>query len=142
MRWGLFHHISTPTYFNERIALVGDVAHASTPHQGSGAGQCFEDALILSHLLGKVCKNTDLQTAFQVYDLICRPRGQEIVRTSDEAGHLFTFSHPEYGDDIGKIVENANQRFLWIWTHDLEADLKRAQAEFQRLQGNQVLNKT
>lgn len=124
------------------MALVGDVAHASTPHQGSGAGQCFEDALILSHLLGKVHNDCDLQTAFQVYDLICRPRGQEIVRTSDEAGRLFTFSDPEYGDDIAKIVENANKRFLWIWTHDLEADLKRAQSEFQRLQSEQSVNKS
>lgn len=112
---------------------MGDVAHASTPHQGSGAGQCFEDALILSRLLGKLQNHQDIDIAFQTYDAICRPRGQEIVRTSDEAGRLFTFSHPDYGDDMDKIVENANQRFLWIWTHDLEADVIKAEEEFDKL---------
>ncbi|RAL66883.1 hypothetical protein DID88_007665 [Monilinia fructigena] len=35
-----------------RIVLLGDAAHASTPHQGAGAGQAIEDAFILSNLLG------------------------------------------------------------------------------------------
>lgn len=71
-----------------------------------------------------------LDAAFETYDSICRPRGQEIVRTSNEAGHLYTLTHPECGEDMTKVVENANRRFQWIWTHDLEADLKKAEEAF------------
>jgi salicylate hydroxylase len=114
--------------------LLGDAAHASTPHQGSGAGQCLEDALVLSHLLGMATDAQDLEPALEVYDSICRPRGQEIVRTSNEAGHLYTLTHPECGEDITKVVKNANQRFQWIWTHDLAADLTKAEEMFKALQ--------
>lgn len=115
--------------------LLGDAAHASTPHQGSGAGQCLEDALVLSHLLAMATDISHLEAAFDVYDAICRPRGQKIVRTSNEAGHLYTLTHPECGEDITKVVANANQRFKWIWTHDLEADLKLAEQQFAALHG-------
>jgi salicylate hydroxylase len=126
--------LSTPTYRNGRIVVLGDAAHASTPHQGSGAGQCLEDALILSHLLGMATDVQCLDAAFQVYDALCRPRGQEIVRTSNEAGHLYTLTHQVCGEDIKKVVENANRRFQWIWTHDLGAELKKAENAFTELQ--------
>ncbi|KAK4206261.1 hypothetical protein QBC37DRAFT_476981 [Rhypophila decipiens] len=42
-----FGHKSTPTYYRNNVCLVGDAAHATTPWQGAGAGQAFEDAMIL-----------------------------------------------------------------------------------------------
>lgn len=78
-------------------------------------------------------KNGELETVFDVYDSICRPRAQEIVRTSNETGHLYTMTHPECGDDMAKIMANISQRFGWIWTHDLQADLSRAEEQFQGL---------
>ncbi|CAK7201350.1 hypothetical protein SEUCBS139899_004054 [Sporothrix eucalyptigena] len=126
LQWSLHHHMNTPIYYNGRICLLGDSAHATTPHQASGAGQCIEDALVLSHILGKTARPADLVKAFQVYDSIRRPRGQKVVRTSQEAGELYSFNHAECGEDMDKIVANFRQRFLWIWEHDLQADLARA----------------
>lgn len=117
---------------NGRIALLGDVAHASTPHQGAGAGQGFEDALILSHLLSLVDGDSSVDTALNVYDSMCRPRGQEIVQTSDETGVMYTLSHPEFGDDVERLLEACNRRFVWIWAHDLKADLKHAEEKMGR----------
>ncbi|KAK8929420.1 hypothetical protein H634G_03821 [Metarhizium anisopliae BRIP 53293] len=133
LRWGLFHHLSTPTYTHGRIVLLGDVAHASTPHQGAGAGQCFEDALILSHLLGQITDDQMIPAAMEVYDSICRPRAQEIVRTSNDTGLLYTMTHPQCADDVTKIVASARGRFQWIWTHDLQADLAKATEDLDRL---------
>lgn len=123
--------MDTPTYCHGNIAILGDAAHASTPHQGSGAGQCLEDAFILSRLLGLATNLTEVQRAFKIYDSICRPRGQGIVRTSNEAGNLYTLADPECGDDIEKVVNNANHRFNWIWKHDLEVDIKEAEESFK-----------
>ncbi|KAF4626969.1 hypothetical protein G7Y89_g11187 [Cudoniella acicularis] len=35
MKWPLFHHPDTPTYYNGRICLLGDSAHASSPSQAA-----------------------------------------------------------------------------------------------------------
>lgn len=138
VRWALFHHFDTPTYFSSGVALVGDVAHASTPHQGSGAGQCFEDIAVLSHLLTLVTSKADLDIAFETYDALCRPRGQQIVHTSDEAGRIFNFRHPELGSDIAAIVPNIQTRFSWIWEHDLQVDIKKAEEMFMKQKSQQT----
>jgi salicylate hydroxylase len=146
-RWGIFHHSVTPTYYNSLICLLGDVAHAGGPHQGAGAGQCLEDALVLSRVLGKLhqtipaetlCTPSPLRTkimeaAFQAYDEIRRPRAQKQVVTSHDCGEVYNLMDPVAGDDIVKSVENLNNRFEWIWKHDLAADVKIVEARFEEL---------
>ncbi|GAA4520743.1 FAD-dependent monooxygenase [Nonomuraea ferruginea] len=41
-----------PAMHAGRVALVGDAAHAMTPHLGQGACQSIEDAVVLAHLAG------------------------------------------------------------------------------------------
>lgn len=38
-------------WFAGRILLIGDAAHATTPHLGQGAGMAIEDAIVLSEEL-------------------------------------------------------------------------------------------
>jgi salicylate hydroxylase len=132
LQWSLWHHHDTPIYYNGRVCLLGDVAHATTPHQAAGAGQCLEDAYVLSHLLATVRKPDDLENVFKAYDSVRRPRAQKVVSTSTETGLLYNFIHPEAGSDMSKIVDNLNQRFLWIWEHDLEADVRKAKEQLAR----------
>ncbi|OTB11584.1 hypothetical protein K445DRAFT_321962 [Daldinia sp. EC12] len=133
LRWPTWHHPQTSTFYNGRVCLLGDVAHACSPHQAAGAGQGLEDAAVLSHLLALVKTSDEVETAFQVYDAIRRPRAQKVVLTSAEAGLIYTWRAPGIGNDMYKIVENANKRLHWIWQHDLEADIKTAEADFYKL---------
>ncbi|KAK7970641.1 mannitol 1-phosphate dehydrogenase [Apiospora saccharicola] len=133
LKWPTWHHPQTSTYFKGRICLLGDVAHASSPHQAAGAGQGLEDAAVLAHLLALVRDPDQLDHAFEVYDSIRRPRAQKVVSTSFEAGIIYTWRDPEIGDDMHKIVENANQRLHWIWQHDIPGDLKKAESQFLNL---------
>ncbi|KAI1376412.1 mannitol 1-phosphate dehydrogenase [Hypoxylon crocopeplum] len=133
LRWPTWHHPQTSTYYKGRVCLLGDVAHASSPHQAAGAGQGLEDAAVLAHLLSLVKTSDELEAAFQAYDTIRRPRAQRVVVTSFEAGLLYTWQHPEIGDDMQKIVDNANERLHWIWKYDLKADIKEAENDFRRL---------
>ncbi|WP_277964383.1 FAD-dependent oxidoreductase [Pseudomonas sp. RIT-To-2] len=44
--------VSEPWY-RGRVLLIGDAAHATTPHLGQGAGMAIEDAVVLGELLGE-----------------------------------------------------------------------------------------
>lgn len=133
LQWSIHDHPETPIYYKNLICLLGDSAHATTPHQASGAGQCIEDALVLSRILGLITSPTQLQTAFRVYDGIRRPRAQKVVQTSRGAAEVYRLRAPGIGDDMDKIVANMNERFLWIWDHDLLEDVRKATEEFNAL---------
>ncbi|KAL4968160.1 uncharacterized protein BDV14DRAFT_197388 [Aspergillus stella-maris] len=131
VRWPLFHHPDTPTYYSGRVCLLGDAAHASSPSQAAGAGQGLEDALILSHILSLVEKASQLEVAFQVYDLVRRPRAQAVVQQSHEVMQAYFLQHPAFGSDLRKLTDDANERLPLLWWHDLEADLSLAEERFR-----------
>ncbi|KAI9866704.1 MAG: hypothetical protein M1830_005913 [Pleopsidium flavum] len=126
--WALFDHPPAETYFKGRTCLLGDSAHASTPHQGAGAGMALEDAFVLSNLLGSVHQAKDIENAFRAYDAVRRPRSQKLVTTSKTAGQLYDFEADGIGDDEHMIRENLNQRYPWIWEEDVDGELREAKA--------------
>lgn len=125
--WALFDHLPAPTYYKDRLCLLGDAAHASTPHQGAGAGQAIEDAFVLSNLLGQVNSTADLEKAFKAYDAVRRPRSQKVVTTSRQASDIYEFEDKSVGLDLGKARELLEKRYTWIWEEDLPLQLKKAQ---------------
>lgn len=125
--WALFDHPPAPTYYKGRFALLGDAAHASTPHQGAGAGQAIEDAYVLSNLLGQVDSVENIEKAFHAYDAVRRPRSQKVVKTSRDAAAIYQFVDDELGADLEKIKERLETRYDWIWDEDLGQQLKDAQ---------------
>jgi salicylate hydroxylase len=126
--WALFDHPPASTYYTIKplICLVGDAAHASTPHQGAGAGMCIEDVYILSELLSQCQTKDDLENAFHAYDAVRRPRSQKLVKTSREAGQLWDFEGEGVSDDLEAFEKNATTRMSWIWDHEIVKDLERA----------------
>jgi salicylate hydroxylase len=128
--WALFYHLPAPTYYSAKpmIALVGDSAHATVPHQGAGAGMCIEDVYILSGLLSECKSKVDIQKAFKAYDATRRPRSQKLVQTSKEAGELWEFEGANVGDDLEALEHNAVNRMDWIWDHDIRQDLGSARS--------------
>jgi salicylate hydroxylase len=125
--WALFDHPPAPTYYKGRLAILGDAAHASTPHQGAGAGQAIEDAYILTHLLGKIDSAKDIEDAFRAYDSVRRPRSQKVVRTSRDAAALYEFEDDRVGADLELIKKTLEARYDWIWDEDLRQQLRKAQ---------------
>jgi 2-polyprenyl-6-methoxyphenol hydroxylase-like FAD-dependent oxidoreductase len=55
--------MSTPWY-RGRVLLIGDAAHATTPHVGYGAGLAVEDAVVLGELLGADSDIDEMLPAF------------------------------------------------------------------------------
>lgn len=135
--WALFDSLPAPTFYKGRIVLLGDAAHATTPHQGAGAGQAIEDAFILSNLLGDCTKLADIEGALKAYDEVRRPRSQKVVTTSREAAALYEFENEEIlggenGPDIEGMKQRLRERCKWIWDEDLRAQLETARGIAQR----------
>ncbi|CAI6338777.1 unnamed protein product [Periconia digitata] len=122
--WALHYHLPCSTYYRGRVCLLGDAAHATTPHQGAGAGMCVEDALILAKLLEDTARVEDIEKAFKAYDQVRRPRSQKNVITSKQAGELYDFEL--HGDDLEKIEPIFKERMRWIWDVDLEEEIEKA----------------
>jgi salicylate hydroxylase len=125
--WALFDHPPASTFYKNRLAVLGDAAHASTPHQGAGAGQAIEDAFILSNLLGQVNSTKEIENAFHAYDAVRRPRSQKVVTTSREAAAIYEFEDEKLGTDLELIKRTLEQRYDWIWDEDLHEQLRKAQ---------------
>ncbi|MGC3982616.1 MAG: FAD-dependent oxidoreductase [Steroidobacteraceae bacterium] len=45
--------LAPPPWYRDRIVLLGDAAHATTPHLGQGAGMAVEDAIVLAEEFAK-----------------------------------------------------------------------------------------
>ncbi len=125
--WALFDMLPAPTYYTGNVVLLGDAAHASTPHQGAGAGQALEDAFILSLLLGdmKTRSARDIPAAFRAYDAVRRPRSQKVVSTSRAAGATYALQGQAL-DNLDLVGEELLQRYKWIWAEDLTVQAERA----------------
>ena len=72
-------------WYSGRVVLIGDAAHATTPHLASGAGMAVEDALILSDMLSE---EDDHTLAFSRYVDRRWERCRTVVENSVEIGRM------------------------------------------------------
>ncbi|MES4901853.1 MULTISPECIES: FAD-dependent monooxygenase [unclassified Streptomyces] len=74
-----------PSFAAGRIALLGDAAHAMTPHLGQGACQALEDAATLAAALAA---EPTVPAALSRYDTERRPRSQSVARAARRVGRM------------------------------------------------------
>lgn len=126
--WALHEIEPLETYQNifQNVVLIGDAAHAMLPHQGAGAGQGLEDALVLAQLfMVPELGVAHLTQVSNIYEKLRKERAIRTQNTSHESGEIYEMYSPEYPsfDLIGKHLAH---RFDWLWQHDLEQDVVNA----------------
>ncbi|KAI7471978.1 hypothetical protein KC351_g11871 [Hortaea werneckii] len=120
-----YHSIHPTSYHDMRACLIGDAAHAMTPHQGAGAGQAMEDAFVMAEVLGCVDRecptSQQIEAAFAAFEAVRRPRAEKVLKTSQDVMSFWTglYERPLGGETLQQFVEDANQRFHWIWHNDI-----------------------
>jgi salicylate hydroxylase len=131
--WAIFDHPPVSTFHKDRLCLLGDAAHATSPHFGQGAGMAIEDAYVLSNLLGKCSSPAELPAALQGYDFVRIPRALRVTSMSRAQGKLLDMEGDGTGDDLEKLAANLNSTVRWIWNEDLEAHLAMAMRKFEEV---------
>lgn len=126
-KWGFYDLPHEQKYYRGKVCLLGDSVHASTPHLGAGAGMAFEDAYVLSNLLGTVQDAREVEKAFKCFDEARRKRTQNIIKASRKAGKVNSLLGDGIGDDFDKLRPDIEARYRWVWDFDLEATLADAQ---------------
>jgi 2-polyprenyl-6-methoxyphenol hydroxylase-like FAD-dependent oxidoreductase len=79
-----------PTWSRGRTLLVGDAAHATSPHAGQGASLALEDAMRLGLLMAR---GDELRQTFQAFEEERRGRAEKIVaiaRRNGNSKHAFS----------------------------------------------------
>jgi 2-polyprenyl-6-methoxyphenol hydroxylase-like FAD-dependent oxidoreductase len=92
-------------WFAERIVLVGDSVHATTPHLASGAGIAVESAIVL---VDELMSAKSVYAGLQAYQHRRFERCRDVVETSVAVGKLqLTGGSPE---QIGGMIGGALHR--------------------------------
>jgi 2-polyprenyl-6-methoxyphenol hydroxylase-like FAD-dependent oxidoreductase len=72
-----------PPWYRRRVVLIGDAAHATSPHCGQGAAQAIEDAIVLTQ---ELCRDQPLEAALATYMERRYERCKMIVEGSETIG--------------------------------------------------------
>ncbi|KAI1403530.1 salicylate hydroxylase [Hypoxylon fuscum] len=124
-------HKSTPTYARERVSLLGDAAHTTTPWQGTGAGLAIEDAMVLGTLFANISSLNEIGAAFKAYDILRRPRCQRVIDSSRETGQILSGQIDLRADKIRELLA---PKWDFIFGLDMESHKQEALDEFRKMQ--------
>ncbi len=83
--WQLRDQDPLPTWVRGRTVLVGDAAHAMTPHQGQGGTQAVEDAEGFRLFLKPHVSPEDVPQILKDFDSVRRPRASVIQNNTRKA---------------------------------------------------------
>ena len=82
---------SLPSWSRERVGLIGDAAHATTPNLGQGGAMAVEDAYALTNAVEEVGLNS---SAFELYEKRRREKVNWTVSTSWSIGRICHVKNP------------------------------------------------
>jgi 2-polyprenyl-6-methoxyphenol hydroxylase-like FAD-dependent oxidoreductase len=108
-----------PSWSRGRALLIGDAAHATSPHAGQGASLALEDALRLACTLRE---EPEIAIAFQTFERERRPRVERIVALARRNGNQkreFSATGAWIRDRMIKLTMPFNTRgWDWIYGYD------------------------
>ncbi|MBA2518707.1 MAG: FAD-dependent monooxygenase [Chloroflexia bacterium] len=90
-KWPIYDIPSLPTWHQGRVCLIGDAAHATSPHVGQGASTALEDAAELARCLRDISTPTQ---AFVAFERIRKDRVEKLVARARRTGSQKAVTNP------------------------------------------------
>jgi FAD-dependent urate hydroxylase len=81
--WNTYDFPSVPTWHDDRVVIIGDAAHATSPASGQGASMAIEDGIVLAKCLRDI---RELPAAFTAYERLRRERVEAVVAQGKRNG--------------------------------------------------------
>ncbi|KAG2159372.1 uncharacterized protein EDB93DRAFT_1115345 [Suillus bovinus] len=117
-RWALHVVNKLPLFTSDRVALMGDAAHAMTPHLAAGAGQAIEDAFVLGRLLAHPITTLDnVPAALKAYQGVRLPFTQFVARQAERTTSTI-YDFCALGTDQGneqEKMEILKEKIVDLW---------------------------
>jgi 2-polyprenyl-6-methoxyphenol hydroxylase-like FAD-dependent oxidoreductase len=111
-----------PTWSRKRTLLIGDAAHATSPHAGQGASLALEDAMRLARLLQDA---QQLGATFQNFESERRPRAERIVaaarRNGNQKGEFSATGAWIRNQMLKMLIPLASKGQNWMYSYDPRA---------------------
>jgi salicylate hydroxylase len=141
--WSIWEMPPASTFVKDRVVMIGDAAHASTPFAGSGAAMAIEDSCVMHSLLGeylnpermkrnKFSRAQSIHLALQCFDSVRRLRSQKVVVRSAEMGRLLSCTEEGVGVSRDEMYRNLNGKLRWIYDGDQDEQVRDACMLFER----------
>jgi 2-polyprenyl-6-methoxyphenol hydroxylase-like FAD-dependent oxidoreductase len=117
-----------PNWSRKRTLLIGDAAHATSPHAGQGASLALEDAVRLGRLMQQ---NRELGLTFEDFESERRPRAERVVALARRNGNNkreFSATGAWIRDRMLKWLIPVTSRGMdWMYAYDPCATTSRPQ---------------
>lgn len=91
LRADLFDLPPLTRWYRDRIGLLGDAAHATSPHLGMGAAMALEDAAWLANTYAA---GADVATWLSDYQAARKARTERVISESRRAARMLHLQHP------------------------------------------------
>jgi 2-polyprenyl-6-methoxyphenol hydroxylase-like FAD-dependent oxidoreductase len=88
-------------WYRDRVILIGDAAHTTTPHLAQGAGMAIEDAVVLADELER---NSSVEDAFAAFHARRYERCKALCEASVQVGE-WEITHSPDADHQGMLVK-------------------------------------
>jgi 2-polyprenyl-6-methoxyphenol hydroxylase-like FAD-dependent oxidoreductase len=69
-----------------KVVLLGDAAHAMSPHLGQGAAMSIEDGGVLAECLARAGSVSDIGTAVRAYERVQKGRTEKVKKVAEVSG--------------------------------------------------------
>jgi 2-polyprenyl-6-methoxyphenol hydroxylase-like FAD-dependent oxidoreductase len=122
--WNTYDFPTVPTWHNDRMVIIGDAAHATSPSSGQGASMAIEDAVVLGKCL------RDLPSPAAAFSAFERARRQRVERVVAQGKRNGTGKAPgPAGAMVRDLMMPAFMRMMakrdlmgWMFDHRIDWD--------------------
>lgn len=119
--WNTYDFPRVPTWHRDRMVIIGDAAHATSPASGQGASMAIEDAVTLAKCLRDI---EDVPAAFTRYEALRRDRVERVVKQGKRNGD---------GKTLGPVMRHvlplvlrlakpSTSSLRWLYGHRIDWD--------------------